>query len=126
MLTGLNTDVEHQGKVYHIQTEDGGLSNPVIITLLYHKGAILAKQKTGYGEVLKAQNLKAILRGLMDEQHRQMIEDLKTGRLSQEPSPAAGGAPPPGVSPLPIALKSLDEMVEEYLLAKEKEQDKVS
>ena len=122
MLTGLNTDVAHQGKVYHVQTEDGGLSNPTVITLLYQGGAILAKQKTSYAEILKAQNLKAILRGLMEEQHRQMIEDLKAGRLMPEPHRASPAPALLEAAPSPPALKSLDEMVQEYLLAKEKGQ----
>jgi hypothetical protein len=121
MLTGLNTDAEFQGKVYHIQTEDGGLSNPVVITLLYQGGAILSKQKTSYAEILNAQNLKGILKGLMEEQHKQMIEDLKAGRL---PSLTGLGAPKPVTtnSPSPSeADMSLDDMIQEYLSAKEKE-----
>ena len=32
MVTGFNTDVEHAGRVYHVQTEDKGAGNPLIET----------------------------------------------------------------------------------------------
>ena len=51
MLVGYNTNVPFKGNMYHIQTEDNGLGNPVIITLLYHKGTILASKKISYAEL---------------------------------------------------------------------------
>ncbi|MFZ3121795.1 MAG: hypothetical protein WA104_00255 [Thermodesulfovibrionales bacterium] len=45
MLVGYNNNVTYKGKVYHVQTEDSGLNNPVIVTLLYFKGTILASKK---------------------------------------------------------------------------------
>ena len=41
MVTGYNTDVEHDGRVYHVQTEDKGTDNPMIETLVYRGGEIL-------------------------------------------------------------------------------------
>ena len=45
MLVGYNNNVTYKGKVYHVQTEDSGLNNPIIVTLLYIKGTILASKK---------------------------------------------------------------------------------
>ncbi|GFP33969.1 hypothetical protein HKBW3S42_02309, partial [Candidatus Hakubella thermalkaliphila] len=45
MLVGYNNSVTYKGKVYHVQTEDSGLNNPIIVTLLYFKGTILASKK---------------------------------------------------------------------------------
>jgi len=42
VITGYNTDVEFDGVVYHVQTEDKGLDTPVILSLVYSGGAILA------------------------------------------------------------------------------------
>ena len=46
MITGFNTDVEHDGVVYHVQTEDKGLDSPLILSLVYSGGAILAMLAT--------------------------------------------------------------------------------
>ncbi|HTN44607.1 MAG TPA: hypothetical protein VMN77_12520 [Nitrospiria bacterium] len=130
MITGLNTDIEHQGKIYHVQTEDTGQKNATIVTILFQSGAILATRKTGYADIVKAENLPAILKDLMNEQHKKMIEDLQTGRISSgatrtEAKPVA--APPPASSPAPESppssasdrKKSLDDMILDYLAARE-------
>src|SRR5471032_17484 len=40
VITGFNTDIKHSGKVYHIQTEDKGLQNPYVESLVYVGGEI--------------------------------------------------------------------------------------
>jgi hypothetical protein len=50
VITGFNTDIKHNEKVYHIQTEDKGLQNPYIESLVYVGGEILASKKTSYAE----------------------------------------------------------------------------
>ncbi len=100
MLTGYNTDFKFQGKVYHVQTEDGGANSPFITSLLYHQGAILASRKTSYADILKADCLDEVVRELMMEQHKQMIRDLMQGRLevpgvSREAAPVSKTAPAP-------------------------------
>src|SRR5512140_2436238 len=87
MLTGYNTDFKFQGKVYHCQTEDGGVNSPFITSLLYQQGAILASRKTSYADILKADILDEIVRDLMMEQHKQMIRDLMQGKLDLNNAP---------------------------------------
>ena len=87
MLTGYNTDFKFQGKVYHCQTEDGGVHSPYITSLLYFQGAILASRKTSYADILKADILDEIVRDLMMEQHKQMIRDLMQGKLDLNNAP---------------------------------------
>jgi hypothetical protein len=106
MLTGYNTDFKFQGKIYHVQTEDGGTASPAITSLLYYQGAILASRKTSYADILKADCLDEVVRELMMEQHKQMIRDLMQGRLDlnnapheaaykpMDAKPAAAPAPP--------------------------------
>src|SRR5438093_339781 len=53
MVTGFNTDVQHRGKTYHVQTEDKGLQNPIIETLIYMGGEILAARRTSYADLLE-------------------------------------------------------------------------
>src|SRR5512134_1749804 len=97
MLTGYNTDFKFQGKIYHVQTEDGGINSPAITSLLYHQGAILASRKTSYADILKADCLEDVVRGLMMAQHKQMIRDLMHGKLdaSAAPREAAYQTPAP-------------------------------
>ena len=42
VITGFNSDVKYRGLVYHVQTEDKGQVNPLIETLIYRGGEILA------------------------------------------------------------------------------------
>ena len=44
MITGFNTDIKHNEKVYHVQTEDKGVGNPYIESLVYVGGEILARE----------------------------------------------------------------------------------
>ena len=58
MLVGYNNNVTYKGKVYHVQTEDSGLNNPIIVTLLYIKGTILASKKTSYSHLIGIKDIK--------------------------------------------------------------------
>jgi len=79
MLVGYNTNVPHKGKLYHVQTEDNGLRNPVIITLLYFKGTILASKKISYAHLAGGPDYKIKVREIMKEQHKEMIKELIKG-----------------------------------------------
>jgi len=92
MLVGYNTNVPYKGIIYHVQTEDSGTKNPVIITLLYLKGTILASKKSNYAHVLSNPDYKEKVRELMKEQHKNMIKELIAGKHTT----AAGATPVPG------------------------------
>ena len=81
MITGFNTDIKHNDKVYHIQTEDKGLSNPYIESLVYVGGEILASKKTSYAEQVKTGIDEKWIGSLMEQQHRTMIAAIKRGRF---------------------------------------------
>ena len=89
-LVGYNTNVRHKGKLYHIQTEDSGVKRPHIITQLFADGGrILASEKTGYREHLDADNLAAIVKKLMQEQHKRVFIALRDGVYDDEEQPAS-------------------------------------
>lgn len=101
MITGFNTDIEHCGTVYHVQTEDKGLETPFILSLVYVGGAILASKRAPYDDLLGAGFDQSVLSDRLQRQHKLIcaavnagrIEDLK--RMSQrEVTPQAGDAPP--------------------------------
>ena len=143
MLTGYNTDFKFDGKVFHCQTEDGGINSPFITSLMYHQGAILASRKTSYADILRADCLEDVVRELMMEQHKQMIRDLMQNKLQvnvnaplpAEPAPKAAAPvspvpdvkkapPPPTPRPEEIKEKSLDDIILEFLAQDEKAKNK--
>jgi hypothetical protein len=83
VITGFNTDIKHNDKVYHIQTEDKGLQNPYIESLVYVGGEILASKKTSYAEQAKSGIDEKWIGSLMEQQHRTMIAAIKRGRFDQ-------------------------------------------
>ena len=95
MITGFNTDIKHNDKVYHIQTEDKGLANPYIESLVYVGGEILASKKTSYAEKVKEGISETDIGTLMEHQHRTMIAAIKRGKFDAL-------VIAPGAGPLPL------------------------
>ena len=84
MVLGFNHNVMYKGEVFHVQTEDSGLANPHIITLLYRGGVILCSKKTSYSDILKMENLEVVVEELMKEQHKEMMRRLKSGEFDDK------------------------------------------
>ncbi len=86
MITGYNTDVRHGNRVFHVQTEDKGLANPKIETLIYVGGEILDNYRSAYEDLLVAAVIsEPIIQERMDEQHRAVIRDIKNGKYDLTP-----------------------------------------
>ncbi|HSE97279.1 MAG TPA: hypothetical protein VLD57_03345 [Blastocatellia bacterium] len=81
MITGFNTDVPHEGRVYHVQTEDRGKENPVLESLVYVGGTIIAKKRTPYAERLSDGATEATIASLLKKQHQVIIAAIKAGRI---------------------------------------------
>ena len=81
MITGFNTDIEFQGKVYHVQTEDKGLSRPVIMTLVYDRGTILASKRTRYDDLVSSGLDEDVLAERLQKQHRTICAAIRAGRI---------------------------------------------
>ena len=81
MLMGFNHNIRYKGEVFHVQTEDSGIANPHITTLLYRGGVILCSQKTSYSDILKMDILEVVVEELMKEQHKNMMRRLKSGEF---------------------------------------------
>jgi hypothetical protein len=82
VITGFNTDVEYDGKVYHVQTEDKGVDTPVIVSLVYQGGTILASKRSPYDDLLKdgIVDEKALAERL-SKQHKLICAAIKAGRI---------------------------------------------
>ena len=129
MLVGYNNNVTYKGKVYHVQTEDSGLNNPIIVTLLYIKGTILASKKTSYSHLIGAKDIKKSVRELMKEQHKAILKELIAGKYTgDEPAEGKEEKKEEMVSVASMADpeikktkdKTLDDILLDYIMQREK------
>lgn len=91
MITGFNTDIEYEGVVYHVQTEDKGLDSPLILSLVYAGGAILASKRSRYEDLIEAGFNEEVLTQRLQRQHRLICAAINAGRL--EDLKRMGGKP---------------------------------
>jgi hypothetical protein len=93
MVPGFNTDFKYRGETYHVQTEDNGVANPVVVTLLYHKGAILASRRTPYQDLAGKPGFEQALMVLMKNQHKDLMRALLAGTYDKNgTAPGIAGA----------------------------------
>ena len=128
MLIGYNTNVPYKGTIYHVQTEDIGVKAPVIITLLYVKGTILASKKTSYADVADSTGYEEKVRELMKNQHKAMIKELIAGKHTAAAAVEAAPETPPRTAATPVEPetvqseepkgppRSLDDILLDYIL----------
>jgi hypothetical protein len=81
MITGFNTDIEYAGVVYHVQTEDKGLNNPLILSLVYIGGTIIASKRTPYDDLIAAGFNENALNERLQRQHKLICAAIKAGRI---------------------------------------------
>ncbi|MGA7613927.1 MAG: hypothetical protein WBX15_01995 [Thermoanaerobaculia bacterium] len=126
MITGFNTDIRHNDRIFHIQTEDKGLNNPYIESLVYVGGEILASKKTSYVEHVNpgAPIDEKLIASMMEHQHRTMIAAIKRGKLDSmsDANIARTKAMPAKTvfqpQPEPVVAdeeKTLDQVIIDYL-----------
>ena len=82
MITGFNTDIEHDGVIYHVQTEDKGLDSPVILSLVYTGGTILASKRSPYEDLIAEGFSDEALAERLKRQHRLICAAIHSGRIN--------------------------------------------
>lgn len=82
MIPGFNTDIEHNGTVYHVQTEDKGVPKRVIMSLVYDKGTILASKRESYADLGGGIDPK-VLADRVGRQHKLICAAVKAGRINE-------------------------------------------
>ena len=83
MITGFNTDVKHEGSVYHVQTEARGRDNPVLESLVYIGGTIIAKKISPYADQLRQGATEDTIASLLRRQHQVVIAAIRAGRIDE-------------------------------------------
>ena len=124
MITGQNSEVLHDDLAFHVQTEDKGRSNPMLESLVYLGGQVLACTRTSYSEELEGGCTEAEIIALLERQHRVMIAAVKRGRFDEKvrelvPSAAGLEALEADVEAPSAPDPSLDEVVLDYLVTRD-------
>ena len=83
MITGYNTDVEHDGVTYHVQTEDKGLQTPMILSLVYTGGEILASKRAPYDDLITSGFTPELLAERLQRQHKLICAAVHAGRIEE-------------------------------------------
>ena len=96
-VVGFNHNVKFGPRLYHVQTEDSGLPHAHYITHLFVGGNIVASTKTSYADKVADPNLAAIVRSLMENQHKQMLKRLVAGEFNQVAERLSANHYDPGV-----------------------------
>lgn len=101
-------DIDHEGRIFHVQTEDRGVGNPLIETLVYTGGEIISKRQSSYAELLESEEFcDSAVQRLLETQHKGTIRDIYNGKFDAEgPKPFGHNI---------ITDRSLDEVVLGYL-----------
>jgi hypothetical protein len=102
VITGFNTDIEHDGVVYHVQTEDKGLETPLILSLVYSGGAILASKRARYEDLIASGFSDEALSERLTRQHKLICAAIHAGRIEDlkrmSASPVSEAPSPPGAT----------------------------
>lgn len=82
MVFGHNTNLKLGSATFHIQTEDRGVSHALIDTTVYYHGRVLHRRTNNYFDLLPMnEDREQALRLRLDEQHRNVIEEIRSGVL---------------------------------------------
>jgi hypothetical protein len=81
VISGFNSDIEFQGTIYHVQTEDKGLATPIILSLVYSRGEILASKRSPYEDLIAAGFDEDELNDRLQRQHKLIIAAIRAGRI---------------------------------------------
>jgi hypothetical protein len=81
--------------VYHVQTEDRGTANALIDTTVYCRGCVLHRRTNNYLDLLPLERAREeVLRKRIDDQHRTVTEEIRSGALRLVPPPMSGEGKP--------------------------------
>lgn len=80
-LLGYNHNVRHAGRLFHVQTEDSGLSRLYLTTHAFFGGTILATLRSTYG----ADEPDPVVQKKMQDQHKLMLKRVRDGEFDSSP-----------------------------------------
>jgi len=97
MQFGHNTNVHIGSATLHVQTEDRGVSSALLDTTVYFQGRILHRRINNYFDLLPlSSDNEQALKLRLDEQHRNVIDEIRSGQLQLAIPTATPEAKPAG------------------------------
>ena len=108
MITGFNTDIEHDGVIYHVQTEDKGLDSPIILSLVYAGGTILASKRSPYQDLIAEGFSDEVLAERLKRQHRLICAAIHSGRIDDLKKMSGRAKEAPRVLEVPEAVETTE------------------
>jgi hypothetical protein len=95
MLFGHNTNVKVGDATFHVQTEDRGITNALIDTTIFCRGRVLHRRTNNYFDLLPLDaDREEALKLRLNDQHRTVLEEIRSGALHLVPPPLPVADPP--------------------------------
>jgi hypothetical protein len=96
MVFGHNTNLKVGTTIFHVQTEDRGVAHALIDTTVYFHGRVLHRRTNNYFDLLPLnEDSQQALKLRLEEQHRTVIDEIRSGTLHLAVPPVMGAAPVP-------------------------------
>jgi hypothetical protein len=107
MLFGHNSNVTIGTDIVHVQTEDRGANHAFIDTTVHWKGRVLHRRTSSYLDLLPLDaERETAVKARLDEQHRVVIDEIRSGEL-QLTFPAAPTQAAVAAKSLPLVTPAL-------------------
>jgi hypothetical protein len=78
-MPGYNTEIEHKGETFHVQTQDQGAKAQYVESTVYKAGKVMASRRTYYTKFLNSPTLYDKINEIIDEQHEGILKDITEG-----------------------------------------------
>lgn len=92
---------------YHVQTEDKGIETPLILSLVYDRGTILAAKRSPYDDLLNGGLDEKVLEARLLRQHKLICAAISSGRLEDLKKLSAKKIQPAGTESTPDVAVSI-------------------
>ncbi len=83
MISGYNTRFDYKGAKFHVQTQDKGVTEHYVESLIYRSGELLTSKKTFYTSFLNSPNLKKMIARITEDQHKAIIQEIADGKFDR-------------------------------------------
>lgn len=80
-MAGFNTEIDHQGQPYHVQTQDKGTGAGYIESIVYKAGRALSSRKTFYTSFLGSPDLQEKIQKIVEDQHNSILKEISAGKF---------------------------------------------
>jgi hypothetical protein len=83
MVSGYSTEIQYDGVVYQVQTEDKGTDKALIVSSVFVAGTIIASKRTPYNDLLTTEFDEETLAQKLQHQHKLMCAAVNAGRIEE-------------------------------------------